>query len=172
MRSRADEWVVDTDGLSDDARARAVRGVLALFAPDVAEVELDVVTPGGAVLPEFAEAAGLLRRRGGGPGEDARYWTFHRAPVDDEVWAAVLAVAPSSFCADFYGPDGGAPVVSLADEGTSLVVRATGSRLDGVEALVGADRLVSLGEWRVRRRTSRRAARRRRSPRGAGSPRS
>ncbi|MFF2623594.1 hypothetical protein [Oerskovia jenensis] len=172
MRTHLDEWVVDTDGLPDETRVRRVREVLALLAPDVAEVELDVVTPVAASPPGFAHAASVLRRRGGGPVEDPGYWTFHRAPLDAETWAAVLVVVPSSFCADFYGPGGGAPIVSLADEATSLVVRARGSRLAEVEALVGADRLVAWTQWHERRRTARQDARRRRSRRGTSASRS
>lgn len=170
MRTRRDEWVVDTDGLSDEERVRTTREVLALFASDVAEVAFDVVTPDGPIPPGFAEAAKLLRHRAGGPVEDPGYWTFDRAPVDDEVWAALLAVAPSSYSADLYGPQGGAPVVSLADEATSVGVRATGERLAQVERVVGRDRLVPLAEWHARRRATRREARRRRSPHRSASP--
>jgi hypothetical protein len=169
VRAVREGWVVDTDGLSAEERARTVREVLDLFRSDVAEVELDVVAP-GARPPGFAEAASLLCRRGSGPVEVPAYWTFHRAPVDDEVWAAVLTVVPSSFDADFYEPEAGVPIVSLADEATSFVVRATGPRLAEVEVLVGTDRLVSLGEWHARRRASRHDVRRRRSRREVGAP--
>lgn len=172
MRTRRDEWVVDSDGLTDEERARTTREVLALFASDVAEAAFDVVTPEGPTPPGFADAVNLLRHRAGGPVEDPGYWTFDRAPVDDEVWAALLTVAPSSYSADLYGPQGGAAIVSLADEATSVVVRATGERLAQVERVVGRDRLVPLAESHARRRAARREARRRRSPHGSPSPRS
>ncbi len=167
MRTRRDEWVVDSDGLTDEERVRTTREVLALFASDVAEAAFDVVTPDGPTPPGFADAADLLRHRARGRVEDAGYWTFDRAPVDDEIWAAVLTVAPFSYFADLYGPQGGAPIVSLADEATSSVVRAAGERLAQVERVVGRDRLVPLTAWRAHRRAARREARRRRSPHGS-----
>ena len=172
MRTRRDEWVVDSDGLADEERVRTTREVLAVFASDVAEAAFDVVTPDGPTPPGYTDAANLLRHRAGGPVEDPGYWMFDRAPVDDEIWAAVLTVAPSSYFADLYGPQGGAPIVSLADEATSSVVRATGERLAQVQRVVGRDRLVPLAEWRARRRAARSEARRRRSPHGSPSPRS
>jgi hypothetical protein len=162
---KRDTYVVDTYGMSRDAEIAACRTALELVAPEVGTFETDIPMAGLHAQPEQVAAAArhLGTHSKGRPDEgDAYRATGVISAENAEDWQALVIFAPFAYDATVWGRSS-EELVSLADEGTSLVVHLRPQERITLEEAVGPDRVVPLKQWRrVRRRLlkeRRRAAR-------------
>jgi hypothetical protein len=126
MQSRAD-YVVDTDRLSPTERVDVVRAVIERLASDDATYECDIpLSEEGAWPPVVREAASVLGELKYPKMPDASSYrqTGVQERDDATVWRAFVTFAPYAYDASVWSATG-RPLVELADEGRSVVVRLT-----------------------------------------------
>ncbi len=121
MRRRRDQWVVETAGLSDGARAEVVRAVLRVVRPMADRFQTDVPWSGARGWPSAVrDAAQVLS-----PESRGYACTGWRDARDAAQWEAYELLAPFVYSSDAWDARS-VELVSVGDEGTSLTVRATG----------------------------------------------
>ena len=96
---------------------------------------------------EIAGAASLLRARYCQQQEEDYLQTGVHA-VDEEARNAFTTFAPYAYDCTLWS--GERELASVNDEGISFVVALTAQEADGLRDLLGAERLVTLAEWRSR----------------------
>ena len=153
MQSRT-EYVVDTTRSSLENRDETIRLLIGLLDEEAAKYECDLPFSRQADWPlEVREAASLLASlRAPKSQENAHYrQTGVHERSDAEVWGAFVTFAPYAFDASVWDP-AGHQVLSLADEGTSVVARLTDAE---AEVLSRSRRVpvVKLKNWQRAKRT-------------------
>lgn len=129
-------WAIDTAGLADGERAELVRDLLKLVRPVAARFQTDVPWGTSTSWPADVEAAATVLAPG------RRYAsTGWLDAEDDRAWGAYVCLAPFAYSSDVWAADG-VELVSLADEGTSVSVRAHPAVRAGLERIVPAARLL------------------------------
>jgi hypothetical protein len=141
--------MVDGDWSHADA-ARACRLILRTVQGCAYKYETDIPGVGADYPPTVAAAAEVLRgiaaRRGRvEPGGHAQTGILENA--GDEVWSAFVDFAPWAYDATVWNSVGD-DIVSLADEGTSVVLRLNRQQYDAIAAALGDANLVPENEWR------------------------
>lgn len=149
-RMRGTEYVLKLEGLDDSAFRAASRTALTLVALDVASAQTDI--PWGIRDRWPADVVEAAHRLCGrfvqeADRDDHYMQTGVRAVADHEVQEDFMTVAPHAYDATFWRADN-AEVASLADEGNSFVIWLTDQQRAALVEVVGADRLVSMSDWR------------------------
>lgn len=138
------------DGLESAALRSASRAALNLVADDMATAETDIPwAMRDTWPPEVAEAAARLRDRfvPEHQHQEPYMQTDVRSTADPAVRDDFITMAPHAYDATFWRSDY-TQVASLSDEGTSFAIWLTDHQRDSIAELVGADRVVTLADWR------------------------
>ncbi|KAB2807191.1 hypothetical protein F9L07_27260 [Pimelobacter simplex] len=146
-------YVVDTWGLPRGAEVDACRFALSLFSDTALVFETDIPldmqvdwTP-----PVRSAAHRLLTPAKHRSGESDSYRRSGIVAADSRADWAFVTFAPYAYNASVWSEDP-IPLVSLAEEGTSLVVRLEPHEHSDLANFVGQDRVVPRNEWEKRRR--------------------
>jgi hypothetical protein len=152
-------YVVDRDGWDDAEIVEACRLVLDAVRGSAIKYETDIPIDDADWPEDVAAAAEVLRRvaRRTGRVDKGGYAQTGVVRAGDESWAAFVTFAPWAYDAGVWGDAG--ELVSLADEGQSIVVRLDGDQLEAVGRVIGAARLVPEKEWRAVRKQRRKKRR-------------
>lgn len=146
---RRTEYVLHDDAWDDATRHAATDAALALIAPAATAASTDIPWDRRDSWPrEVIKAAqrldALVAR------EDAARQTYTQTGImrlhDDQVRQDFVTFSPYAYDATIWAD--GEEVVSLADEGTSLVVALTDDQRDALTRVIGAGSLVTLQQWR------------------------
>jgi hypothetical protein len=144
------EYVVDWRPWGHDLGADALRICLRLLEDAVSEFECDIPDADSSST-EVAQAAATLRGV-------ARWPNRHPAATgvlkagDALVWDAFVTFAPHALDGSVWTRGDGRPVVSFADQGTSVVVRLDSAEAERLAERVAPALLVPVEEWRRRSR--------------------
>ncbi|HEX5533999.1 MAG TPA: hypothetical protein VFX33_09695 [Actinomycetales bacterium] len=144
------EYLVILDGLEATEAGRAAGAALALVAEEMAWAETDIPWEQREQWPEqVAEAASRLRNHFVPQAEHGAPYsqTGVRSVADAQIREDFITFAPYAYDATFWGPDH-QEVATLADEGQSFVIWLTDHQRGLLAQSLGADRVVSLAEWR------------------------
>jgi hypothetical protein len=136
-------YVVDTDELSDEERARACRVVLESVRPEVLTGQCDMPWSVRSTWAPTVVAAGERLRKRFVPPErwqDAYLQTGVQDLRDDDLWGDFVRFVPASFDATVWGCDG--ELVAISDQAVSIAVRADAALRAVLEARLAPTRLV------------------------------
>jgi hypothetical protein len=142
--------VLRLDGLDKSAVAAASRTALTMIASEMGSAETDIPWVSHDEWPaEVVEAANRLCDRFVQEGDRADYMqTGVRSVADRQVREDFITFAPHALDATFWR-DNHAEVASLSDEGTSYVISLTDQHRAALAEALGADRVISLRDWRL-----------------------
>jgi hypothetical protein len=143
-------FVVDTDGWGHADMVTACRLVLRATQLDAKRCETDIPADRRDWPPDVVAAADTLRHVAARTGRIDRYGYAETGIIEvalDEVWSAFVAFVPWAYDATVWNADA-ADIVSLADEGQSIVARVTPEQYGAIVAELGDRRLVPEHEWR------------------------
>lgn len=156
------EYVLADDGWDAETRLAAARQALALIRDAITTAETDIPWHQRDRWPaDVVSAAELLRDRFVPPEKqvDDYAQTEQQRTIDEETLDAFLTFAPFAYDSTFWAD--AREVAGLSDEGTSLVIALTDEERRQLADALGADRVISLREWRDRHPSAlRRLARR------------
>jgi hypothetical protein len=153
MSESSAEYVVDCRPCGDDGGSGALRMCLRLFENVVSEFECDI--PGAdSSATEVAQAAATLRGVARWPSRTPAATGVLKAG-DALVWDAFVTFAPHALDGSVWTRGDGRPVVSFADQGTSVVVRLDTDQAERLADQVSPALLVPIKEWRRRSREDR-----------------
>jgi hypothetical protein len=160
------EYVLLSDVLSQEERARVVREAVDLLTAQADTYETDIPLSDYDQWPRPVQHAAhqLLRtsnRQQDPTGTYARTGVLHRTDGDHATWSAFTAFAAYALDATVWD-EHGRNLVSVADEGTSAVFTLTAAQAERITAVAVPAEVLPLATWRARQRELRRAARRRR----------
>ncbi|MER7246651.1 hypothetical protein [Kribbella sp. NPDC000426] len=135
-------FILGTSPTHADA-AHESRLILRTLQGDTAHYETDIPLPSPNWPPNVTSAANILRdvaTRTGRiePGGYAQTGVI--AYADDQVWSAFVDFAPWAYDATVWN-SAGDDIVSLADEGQSIVIRVNRQQYDAITGALGAGRL-------------------------------
>jgi len=148
------DYVVDTEGLSADARGEICCLVIRTLEETAARFETDIPWTQATTWPVNVNlAAEVLVRASGSTDTDESYQQTGVMQRDDEAaWQAFATFAGYAFDASVWSDSQGAPFVSLSDEGKAVVVRLNEEALYRLVAAVEPTHVLPLGEFRAPRR--------------------
>lgn len=146
--NRRQSVVVDGDGWNHAETVEVCRLTLSAVQGTVTEYETDVPVTAPDWPAEVAAAADVLRGVASRTGrvEKAGYAETGLVQMaSDEIWSAFVTFVPWAYSATTWNDSG--RVVSLADEGQSIVVHLDGPQLEALGRVIGTARLVPEKEW-------------------------
>jgi len=144
------EYTLKLEGLGDPEIGTACRTALTLVASEMWAAETDIPWSMREGWPlEVLEAAVRLCDRfvPEGDRDDHYMRTRVRSVADGKVREDFITFAPHAYDVTFWRDDD-AQVASLADEGMSFVIWLTDQQRTALAEVVGADRLISMTDWR------------------------
>lgn len=149
-----DEYVVDTYGMPRDLEVAVCQCALKLIASeaDTFETDIPMVNTVGQSAEVISAAQRLSTHSKGHPGQDdsCRATGVISARNADD-WDALVTFAAHAYDATVWSKSMEA-LVSLADEGSSLVVHLLPHEREALVATAGPDRVIPMRQWnRVRR---------------------
>lgn len=150
VNSGRTEYLLRLEGLDDPALGAASRTALTLVASEMGSAETDIPWATRDRWPaEVLEAASRLCDRfvQEGDRDDLYMQTGVRSVADRQVREDFITFAPHAHDASFRR-DNCAEIASLSDEGTSFVIWLTDQQRAALAEVVGADRVISLSDWR------------------------
>jgi hypothetical protein len=143
-------FVIDDEGWSHADMVLACRLILRTVEDDASRCETDIPATRPDWPPDVRAAAGVLLGVAAQRGR-AESPSYARTGVievtHDEVWSAFVTFAPWAYDASVWNAAAD-HIVSLADEGCSIVVRLTPEQYSAIAAELGQARLVPEVEWR------------------------
>jgi hypothetical protein len=151
------DYVVDTEGLSAGDRAEVCRLVVRTLEETADQFETDIPWARAASwLTNVRQAADtLVTATGNTHIEEPYQQTGMTQRVDEAVWQAFATFAGYAYDASVWSDNRALPIVSLSDEGTSVVVRLDEAERRLLTAAVDPARVRPLREARAERRRSR-----------------
>lgn len=150
-------YVVDTRGQSADDRSDVCNLVICTLEEAAAEFEADIPwSQAAAWPPDVRDAAEVLVTASGRTHTGEPYQqTGMMKRSDHAIWQAFAIFAGYAYDASVWSDSRVLPIVSLADEGTSVVVRLDDDERRRLEAAVEPTQIVELRESRTERRRAR-----------------
>ena len=148
-------FLVDTDGMADDQRGDVCRAVLGAVSSDVDSYQCDI--PFSPEWPaDVLRAAVHLRDADGDHPHDGSYILTGVFRNDDPVrWQSFVTFAPWTYTAGAWVDGEPEQRVSVSDEATSIALWLTEDQQAAISELVGADRLLTEDQNRLRRHRAR-----------------
>jgi hypothetical protein len=151
MSGGLSQYVVEP--ASEDGAAAALRACLRFVGPQVSRFECDIPFEDAETADVAQAAATLLRvaeRSGATPPA-----TGVLTVGDPEVWAAFVTFAPYALDGSVWPSEGAGPIVSFADQGSSIVVLLDHEQARTLADQIAPSRLIPLAEHRAHRRAAR-----------------
>ncbi len=141
-------YAVDTEGLSDNARAEVCRLVVRTLEETATKFEADIPWTQATAWPtSVRDAAEVLVTASGRKHTDEPYQqTGVMQRVDWAVWQAFAIFAGFAYDASVWSDNRLLPIVQLSDEGTSVVVRLDEEERRRLETVVQPVRVVPISE--------------------------
>ncbi len=146
-------YVVDWRQGANNQGADALRICLRLFEDAVSAFECDIPDVQPATT-ELVQAAATLLGVARWPNRQPAATGVLKAG-DSLVWDAFVTIAPHAFDGSVWKHGDGRPIVSFADQGTSVVVRLDSEQAERLTARVAPALLVPVKEWHRRSRQDR-----------------
>ena len=147
-------YVVDVDGLPADDRAEVCRLVIHTLEETAVHFEADIPWTQASAWPaNVRDAAEVMVAASGKTHTEAPYQQTGMMNVGDKaVWQAFATFAGYAYDASVWSDNRVLPVVSLADEGQSVVVRVDEEERARLEVAVAPTPVVPLRESRAQGR--------------------
>lgn len=150
-------YVVDVEGPPASDRAEVCGAVVRTPGQTAVSFETDI--PWGEATDWSADVRKAAENLVAAAGKTHTDETYQQTGImqrgDDAVWQAFATFAGYAYDASVWSDTRALPIVSLADEGTSVVLRLAAEELRRLEAAVNPVRVIRLDQGRAERRRSR-----------------
>lgn len=138
---------IGVEGMSNDEQISVCRSAMAIFQHDVSTGECDIPWGAGPWPADVRKAAMRLSLRAGI--SEHEYARTGLLLADQDCWRDFVIFVPYALDATFWSAQH-VDVISIADESTSLVFRATAQQVAAMQKLVDPSRVTILKSRRQR----------------------